>query len=292
MISVAVIGSKGQLGTDLVETLQMVNGYRVFALSHEQIDCAEEASVRRVLAEMRPEVVVNCAAFDRVDECESSPAEAFRVNSLGAFYVARACAEINALCVYISTDYVFDGGKGYPYTEEDQPRPINVYGTSKLAGEHLVRQTCPQWLIVRMAALFGAAGALAKGGNFVESVLSKARRGEVLRIVKDIRTSPTYTWDAAQVLERLIQHRSTGIFHVVNEGGCSWFELAQEVMDTVKLSCKLEAVSFSDYPMKARRPQDSRLKSIRLDPALRGALRPWQEAVRVYLAEKGYLASG
>ena len=291
MISVAVIGSKGQLGTDLVETLQRTNGYRVFALGHEQIDCTEQASVRRVLAEMRPEVVINCAAFVRVDECEDCPEKALRVNSLGALHVARVCAEINALCGYISTDYVFDGGKGEPYTEEDGPHPINVYGTSKLAGEQLVRQACPRWFIVRMAALFGKAGALAKGGNFVEAVLSKARKGELLRIVKDIWTSPTYTWDAAQVLERLIQHRSTGIFHVVNEGGCSWFELAQKVIDIVGLSGKLEPVLSSNYPMKARRPQDSRLKSIRLDPALVGPLRPWQEAVRIYLAEKGYITS-
>jgi dTDP-4-dehydrorhamnose reductase len=284
MLSVAVIGSSGQLGTDLVDRLKSLPGYRVIALSHNEIECTDETSVRKALGEIKPEVVVNCAAFVRVDECESSPDRAFSINSLGALYVARACAEIDALCGYISTDYVFAGDKMAPYTEQDRPRPINVYGTSKLSGEELVRQTCPRWFIARAAALFGKTGARSKDGNFVETVLSKARNGQDLRIVRDICTSPTYTRDAAQALEKLIRDQAAGVFHIANDGGCSWFELAAKALEFVGLSCKLEPVPASDYPMKARRPRDSRLKSTRLSPGRR-----WDEALRAYLVEKRHL---
>jgi dTDP-4-dehydrorhamnose reductase len=291
MLSIAVIGSSGQLGTDLVERLTSLSGYRVHALSRSEIECTDETSVRETFGEIRPEVVVNCAAFVRVDECESSPETAFSVNCLGALYVARACAEIDALCGYISTDYVFDGDKMAPYTEQDRPHPINVYGISKFSGEELVRQTCPRWFIARAAALFGKAGARSKGGNFVETVLAKARSGQDLRVVKDIWTSPTYTRDAAQALENLIRDQATGVFHIANQGGCSWLELAQKAIELVGLSCEVKAVPASDYPMKARRPRDSRLKSARLNPGDGGTVRPWDEALRAYLAEKGYLNS-
>lgn len=290
MLSVAIIGSGGQLGSDLVERLKSVPGYSVCALSHSEIECTDERSVRKALGDIRPEVVINCAAFVRVDESESSPERAFSVNSIGALYVARSCADIGALCGYISTDYVFDGDKMAPYTEEDRPHPINVYGTSKFCGEELVRQTCPRWFIARAAALFGKAGARSKGGNFVDAVLSRARNGHDLRIVKDMWTSPTYTRDAARALERLIADQSTGIFHIANEGGCSWFELAQRAIELVGLSCRLEAVARAEYPTKARRPRDSRLKSVRLGSGGRETLRPWDEALREYLTEKGSIA--
>ncbi|MBI4525489.1 MAG: dTDP-4-dehydrorhamnose reductase [Deltaproteobacteria bacterium] len=289
-MSVAVIGSRGQLGTDLVETLEKTGGYEIFPLSHGDIECTDEASARKVLSSIKPQVVMNCAAFVRVDECEDSPEKAFRVNSLGALYVARACAEIDALCGLISTDYVFDGEKGEPYTEDDRPHPINVYGTSKLAGEELVQQTCRRWFIARTASLFGKAGAQSKGGNFLETVISKVKKGEPLRVVDDIRTSPTYTRDAAMVLETLIRNQSTGIFHVVNDKGCSWFELAEKTVQFTGFSCKLEPIRSEDYSMKARRPRDSRLTSARLDRA-KGHLRPWDEALLAYLAEKRHVAS-
>ncbi|MGH7773968.1 MAG: dTDP-4-dehydrorhamnose reductase [Candidatus Binatia bacterium] len=291
MIRLAVIGSTGQLGTDLVEVLKEGRDYQVFPLSHAKVECTEPDSVRRELREVRPGVVVNCAAFVRVDECEDRPEEAFRVNALGALYVARACAEIGALCVYVSTDYVFDGEKGEPYNEEDKPRPINVYGASKLAGEHLVQQACPRWLIVRMASLFGKAGSRGKGGNLVETILAKARAGETLRVVNDIRMSPTYTCDTARALERLLQQKATGLFHLANDGTCTWYEFAKKALDLVGLNNKLEPISSIDYLTRAPRPRDSTLRSIKLDPSLKGALRPWDKALRAYLVEKGYLSA-
>ncbi|MFQ5874343.1 MAG: dTDP-4-dehydrorhamnose reductase, partial [Dehalococcoidia bacterium] len=235
------------------------------------------------------EVVVNCAAYVRVDQAEEEPEIAIRVNSVGALYVARACAEINALCVYISTDYVFDGEKREPYTEDDIPRPINVYGASKLAGEYLVRQARPESLIVRVASLFGKAGASGKGGNFIETLLAKARAGERLRVVNDIRISPTYTYDGARALVQLLRQGATGLFHLTNIGSCTWYEFARKILELVSPGTDLEAVSSLEYPSKARRPKDSSLRSVRLAGFLEDALRPWEEALNSYLVETGHI---
>ena len=291
MTRVVVIGATGQLGTDLVATFNEVGGYEIIGLSHQEIECTDPASVERRLKTVLPEVVINCAAFVRVDEAENRPDETFRVNSLGALNVARACKEVDALCVYVSTDYVFDGEKGSSYTESDCPRPINVYGVSKLAGEYLVQEACPRWLIARMASLFGKAGSSGKGGNFVETILAKAKAGEPLRLVDDIRMSPTYTRDAARSLERLLREGSQGIIHLVNAGNCTWYEFASRALAVVGLKQRTEPVSGSDYPMKARRPKNSSLESTKLSPFLKQYLRPWDEALESYLLEKGYLSS-
>ncbi|MFQ6011621.1 MAG: dTDP-4-dehydrorhamnose reductase [Nitrososphaerales archaeon] len=289
MIRVAVIGSTGQLGSDLVELLGKTGDYQVFPLSHQKIECTDSDSVRRALNEVSPGIVINCAAFVRVDESEDRPEEAFRVNTLGALCVARACAEIGAVCAYISTDYVFAGEKREPYTEEDMPCPRNIYGASKLAGEYLVQQACPRWLIVRVASLFGKAGARGKGGNFIETILAKAKAGETLRVADDILMSPTYTCDAAVALERLLSRGILGLFHIANKGACTWFEFARKVLDLTGLEVKVEPIAFAGFHLKASRPVNSALATAKLDHLSEGNLRPWHEALKVYLVEKGHI---
>ena len=292
MKRIAIIGSMGQLGTDLVDVLAQAGSYEVLRLSHREVECTDPVSVEKALKTgRRPDVVVNCAAFVRVDEAENRAEEALRVNSVGALHVARLCAEIEALCVYISTDYVFDGGKNAPYTESDAPRPLNIYGVSKLAGEYFVQQACPRWLVVRMASLFGRAGSSGKGGNFVETILAKAKAGECLKLVDDIRMSPTYTRDAARALEKLLREKALGLFHLANGGSCTWYEFASKALELAGMGNRIEPISSSDYPMKARRPKDSSLESTKLSPFLKEHLRPWQEALKAYLAEKGHLSS-
>lgn len=291
MTRVAVIGSTGQLWTDLVRTLREAEDYQVIPLSHAEIECTEPGSVSEALRRTRADIVVNCAAFVRVDESEERPEEAFRVNALGALYVARACAEIGALCVYVSTDYVFEGGNGEPYTEDDQPRPVNIYGASKLAGEYLVQQACPRWLIVRTSSLFGISGARGKGGNFVEAILAKARAGEALKVVCDSRMSPTYTRDAARELERLLRQKAAGFYHLVNAGACTWYEFARETLNLAGLDCEVKSISVEDYPQKASRPTDSSLTCLRLEGFLQTRMRSWQEALRAYLIDKRYIAA-
>ena len=291
MKRVAIIGSTGQLGTDLVDVMAQAGNYEVIRFSHREVECTDQVSVEKTLKTGRPDVVVNCAAFVRVDEAEDRVEEALRVNGLGALNVARVCAEIEALCVYISTDYVFDGGKNAPYTESDAPRPINIYGVSKLAGEYFVQQACSRWLVVRMASLFGKAGSSGKGGNFVETILAKAKASEPLRLVDDIRMSPTYTQDAARALERLLREGSLGLFHLVNAGNCTWYEFASKALELAGMGNRIEPISSADYLMKARRPKNSSLESSKLNPSLQECLRPWEKALESYLLEKRYLSS-
>ena len=232
---VLIFGSTGQLGTDLVSVLQNSGKFEVIPLTHEDADCTDAAAARKAVLHSRPQFVINSAAYVRVDDCEDHASEAFAVNAIGALNIARACAEVDACCVYISTDYVFDGEKETPYVESDPTNPINVYGTSKLAGELLVRQTAPRWLIVRVASLFGKTGARGKGGNFIETILAKARKGEPLRVVDDIRISPTYTRDAAVTIQQLLHEGATGVMHAANEGSCTWWEFAREALGAMRL---------------------------------------------------------
>jgi dTDP-4-dehydrorhamnose reductase len=282
---VAVIGSGGQLGSDLVAELRRHETFEVIPLTRAQVDCTDAESVRKVVLQLRPPIVVNCAAFVRVDECEDQPQQAFAVNALGALHVARACAEAGSVCVYISTDYVFDGHKAGPYSESDSAYPVNVYGASKLAGEILVRQTVSPWLIVRAASLFGRTGARAKGGNFVDTILAKAKAGKPLRIVNDVRMSPTYTRDAATALVRLVDAGADGLVHLTNEGACTWHEFAEQILDLVGVRVLIDPVSSEEYPTPARRPKNSVLRSERSLIKLRS----WKDALKEYLIDKGHV---
>jgi dTDP-4-dehydrorhamnose reductase len=283
--SVAVLGATGQFGTDLVEVLREDGKFEVMPLSHADCDCTDERKVARVIGSLHPDTVVNCAAYVRVDDCEEHASEAFNVNAIGALNVARACASLHALCVYVSTDYVFDGTKDTPYVESDPTGPVNVYGASKLAGEQMVRQATPRWIIVRMASLFGKTGARGKGGNFVETVISKAQAGEILRVVNDITMSPTYARDAAEALALLLRTEATGLFHVTNKGACTWYGFAKAISDLIGVGTAVVAVSSSEFPNRARRPKNSALMS---DQARR-ELRPWQDGLKAYLLEKGHI---
>jgi dTDP-4-dehydrorhamnose reductase len=282
-----VIGSGGQLGSDVVAAFQSNEAFEVIPLTRAQADCTDAESVRKAVLQFHPPIVVNCAAFVRVDECEDRPQHAFAINALGALHVARACAETDSICVYISTDYVFDGSKTGPYCESDSTYPVNVYGASKLAGEVLVRQTVPRYLIVRAASLFGRTGARAKGGNFVETILAKAKTGEPLRIVNDVRMSPTYTRDAATALVNLVDAGADGIVHLTNEGACTWHEFAKQILDLAGLRVSIDAVSSKEYPTPARRPKNSVLQSERSLVKLRS----WKDALKEYLIDKGHVSA-
>lgn len=279
---IAVIGASGQLGSAMCAALE---GAQIpyEPLEHDWLEVTDPDAVSRVLEEVSADAVVNTAAFHRVDACEEDPPRAFQVNALGALNVARACQDVGARCVYISTDYVFDGAKREPYTEDDTPGPVNVYGASKLAGEHLVLQTCPDALVVRVASLFGGRGARGKGTNFVLTVLDRARRGEPLRVVDDIRMSPTYTVDAAGVIVDLVRRSASGVLHVVNEGSCTWYEFARRIVELAGLDVRVEAVTHDAYPTQARRPANSALATGRL-ARLGIRLRPWKDALGDYLA--------
>jgi dTDP-4-dehydrorhamnose reductase len=287
MKSTAIIGANGQLGSDFVKVFTADKGYRVYGLTHRDIEVADYSSCEKLI-NINPDIVVNTAAYHRVDECEENPEKAFAVNSLGAFNIARICSEIGAVCVYISTDFVFDGKKDSPYDEDDTPNPINVYGISKLAGEYLTK-TCEKHYIIRTASLYGVAGSSGKGGNFIETVIGKALRGEKLKIVDDIYMSPTHTLEVAvatkEILERELPY---GAYHVVCDGYCSWWEFAKEIVSILALPVGIEPIKSSEYNFKARRPRFSALKSIYL-PRYKIILPNWRTSLKEYMKLKGYL---
>ncbi len=291
MERVVILGATGQLGSDLVQAFGVSKRHEVVAFGHDEVECIKSQSVRAALLPIRPHVVINCAAFVRVDDCEDMPERAFEVNALGALYVARVCAEAQAFCVFVSTDYVFDGSKADAYVESDVPRPVNVYGTSKLAGEQLVQQAAPRSLIVRTASLFGKTGARGKGGNFVETILSKVKNKEILQVVNDLRMSPTYTRDAAEALIHALQSGATGVLHLANDGDCSWYEFAKKTLELVGLNAEIEPITSIAHPTKARRPKNSALRSEKLASGLNYPLRPWEKALEAYLFEKGYIGA-
>ncbi len=286
---VAVIGSQGQLGSDLVKVLSASERFEVCSLNHAMLDIRDREQVTAIVGKGGFDVVVNCAAFTRVEDCEDLPAGALGVNGQGAFEVARACGASGALCVYISTDYVFSGDKGLSYSEDDVVGPVNVYGTSKLAGELLVRQAANRWLIVRISSVFGKAGSRGKGGNFVETILSKARSTGQVKIVNDIWMSPTHTRDAAYCIEELIRLGVSGLFHAPNSGRCTWFEFGTAALRMAGISARVEPVCSASYPTKARRPRDSSLSNNRLEKILSHPIRHWEEALRAYLTEMGHV---
>jgi len=284
-LRVAVIGSSGQLGTDLVKAFS--SSHEVIALTHRDIEVADPGSCAR-LKELAPDAVINTAAFHKTDQCEDEPLKAFQVNAIGARNVALACRDIGAIAAFISTDYVFDGKSRLPYLESDPPSPINAYGISKLAGELFTRQN-ERHYVFRVASLFGSAGASGKGGNFVEAMIAKARKGETISVIDDIRMSPTYTRDAAAAISALIEKKAPfGTYHVTNSGECSWFEFAAAIFEALGLKVPLGAASSSTYPTKARRPAYSALSSNKLGRW--GIEMPrWKDALRRYLEEKGHL---
>lgn len=282
---IVVIGSTGQLGTDLMKVLQ--KEHEVTGLTHKSIEVTDYNNCM-VLKEYHPEIIVNTAAFHKTDQCEEEPMKAFSVNALGARNVATVSKESDATTIYVSTDYVFDGSKNRPYTENDMPNPINTYGVTKLAGEFFTKQNAKHY-VVRVASLFGAAGASGKGGNFVETIIAKAKKNEPISVVDDMWMSPTYTTDAAVAIGNIIQTRLPyGVYHATNNGCCNWFEFAKEILRLAGLKATLAPTKTSSSPGKARRPSFSALKSMRL-PKHDLRMRGWKEALVDYLAEKGHL---
>jgi len=286
---VLIIGAKGQLGTDLCKVL---HGQDIIPLTHSDIEITDMSSVVEALTEHKPEVVINTAAYVRVDDCESNPARAFSVNALGARNVAVVAQELGARLVHVSTDAVF-GGEGQPhttpYTEFDTPIPINVYGKSKLAGEDFIRHLCSRYFIIRSSGLFGRTGSSGKGGNFVETIISLARKRDEMRVVNDQTLSPTYARDLAQKMAQLIDTEYYGTFHITNRGACSWYEFAREILRQAGLTTPAIPIMSDEYSQKAKRASFSVLDNYHLQLLGLDDMRPWQEALTGYMKEGKYI---
>jgi dTDP-4-dehydrorhamnose reductase len=288
----ALIGANGQLGSDIVRLWPASGpgrrGEQLIALTHADIEVTDRNQARSVLEGVRPDLVINTAAFHRVDDCEADPGPAFAVNALAVMRLAEACRDLGATLMHFSTDYVFDGRKGEPYREDDAVRPVSAYGISKAAGEHFLRYILPDaHVIVRSSGLYGVAGASGKGGNFVETMLRLAREGGPLRVVDDQVSAPTFTLDLAEKLLELAAAGGRGTFHITNRGECSWFEFAAEIFADCGLKPDLAAITSEEYAAPARRPAYSVLENACLSQLGLEQPRPWQEALLQYLQLKG-----
>jgi dTDP-4-dehydrorhamnose reductase len=282
-MKIVVIGGNGQLGTDVVRAFAE-NGDDARALTHEDIELSDLDSIANCLRELRPDVIVNTAAMHHVETCEREPQKSFAVNALGARNLAMVARDAQATVMHVSTDYVFDGSKRAPYVEEDAPVPLNVYGCSKLAGEHFIRTLAPKHFVLRTSAVYGKSPCRAKGGlNFVELMLKLAReRGEV-RVVDSEFVSPTPTPQLAQQMVLLSRCDAYGLYHATAEGSCSWFEFAREIFDVTKTSVKLTAANAGDFPIKVPRPTYSVLENSALKRRGLNIFEPWQNGLRDYL---------
>ena len=288
-MKVAIIGANGQLGTDLCQALRHIE---LIPLTHADIEIADMASVKEAMMPHRPAVIINTAAFVRVDDCETERDKAFLTNALGARNVAVVAQGVGAKLVHLSTDYVFGGEvepRTIPYTEFDTPIPLSIYGKSKLAGEDFVCHLCPRHFIVRTSGLFGLAGASGKGGNYVETILNLAKQRNELRVINDQVFSPTYTKDLATKIAQLIQSEYYGVFHITNKGYCSWYEFAKEILKQAGLKTRLIPINSGQYPQKAKIPGFSVLDNYHLRLIGMDDMPTWQEALRDYMIKKGYI---
>ena len=280
---VLLIGAGGQLGSDLVKALAHED---VVTLTHTDIEVCDPASVHTALQTHAPHVVINTAAFHRVDDCEREPERAFAVNAYGARNLALACKEQGCALLHMSTDYVFAGRKGLAYDESDVPGPINAYGISKLAGELFIRYILDKHYIVRTSGLYGVAGSSGKGGNFVELMLRLAREGKDIKVVNDQTLTPTYTVDLTKTLAHLIRTERYGLYHVTSSGECSWYQFAAKIFELAGVPARLEPTTTNTFGAAARRPTYSVLAHKALFAAGLPEMRSWPAALAAYLAER------
>lgn len=283
---IAITGADGMLGTDLCSILS--RKHEIIKLIYPGFNIIYADEVRSVIAGNEPDLVIHTAAYTDVDGCEDNFDEAFNINAFGTENVAHASKEANIPMIHISTDYVFDGKKDSPYVEEDAPNPLSVYGKSKLEGEKYVSKLLDKFYIIRTSWLFGKAGK-----NFVKTIISKARQNLELSVVSDQIGSPTYTHDLAEGILSLISKKPKfGIYNITNDGTCSWYEFATEILKYInKKDVKVVPTSSETLNRKAKRPKNSKLSNSKINK-LGVRLRPWTEALHDYLKDLGEIKWG
>jgi dTDP-4-dehydrorhamnose reductase len=286
-MNVAVIGSNGQLGSDVVNAFTE-NHDSVSSLTHADIEVGQFDAARICLEKFNPAIVVNTAAMHHVDNCEKEPGSAYAVNAVGVRNLAAITRDLGATLIHISTDYVFDGSKDAPYVEEDAPLPLQVYGNSKLAGEFYARALNPKHFILRTSALYGRHPCRAKSGhNFVDLMLQLARTRGRVRVVNDEFVSPTSTADLARQVVALSRSDDYGLFHATSEGSCSWYEFAREIFSLAEVEVELEVASPGEFRGKALRPHYSVLENRALKRIGLNVFASWTAGLRQYLFDAG-----
>lgn len=289
-MNILLTGAGGQLGQDLAGVLKM-DGHSLISLDSRSLDITGKAKVFKAVNDARPEIIINCAAYTKVDLAEKERERAFTVNRDGAGNIAEAASSAGALLVHISTDFVFDGSKGAPYVETDSPRPISVYGESKLAGEEEVVKRHSHHIIVRTSWLYGA-----HGNNFVKTILRLGAEREALRVVYDQVGTPTWTVDLGSALSKIIKsiedggRISFGVYHYSNEGVASWYDFAESIIEEsrelgVPLLVKtVTPILTSGYPTPAQRPAYSVLNKDKIKEAFGITIPHWRASLKKMLS--------
>lgn len=286
-----VTGVKGQLGFDTVRELEK-RGHEAIGVDIEEMDITDEASVKRVIGEAKPDVVIHCAAWTAVDaaEDEENIPKVMAINVKGTEYIAKVCRELNCKMIYISTDYVFDGQGERPWKPEDETAPLNVYGQSKYEGELAVQSLLEKYYIVRIAWVFGT-----NGKNFIKTMLHLGKSHDRLTVVDDQIGTPTYTFDLARLLVDMAETDKYGVYHVTNEGGyISWYDFTVEIMKQAgKINdaynhVEVVPVGSDQYPAKAKRPSNSRMDKSKLVKNGFEPLPDWKDAVARYITDEEF----
>lgn len=294
MVKILITGSSGMLGRDLCEVLgkgHEVVGLDVSGCKLEASGCArfyetditDAAAIGSIFDKEKPDVVIHAAAWADVDGCELDPEKAYKVNADGTRNIAEAAAVQKAPMVYISTDFVFNGKKDTPYTEDDECNPINVYGKSKLDGEKAVQEAAADYMILRTSWLYGPGGK-----NFVDTIVVKSGEGKPLKIVDDQTGSPTYTRDLAETLNSLISSGVSGersLYNACGSGACTWYGFAVKIKELVPRmkDAVIEPISSDELGRPAERPRYSVLDNSRLREKLSRDIRPWDKALEEYI---------
>ena len=282
---VLITGAGGQLATYLVEALA---GHDLLVLSHSELDITDNERFDDFFGQIRPDLVINTAAFHNLPQCEKDVRASFEVNARAPFFLGKACREVGAKFVHVSTDYVFGNTvEPRPRTENDVPAPLSVYAASKLAGEHLVRQATDSHLIIRTCGLYGARGSSGKKGNFVLTMLRLGRERGQVRVVNDQTCTPTFAKHAAMAIAALVGADRTGTFHAVSSGACTWYEFAVEILRLANISATTSPVTSDEFFDGVRRPAYSVLDCARFQHATGQCIPSWKDGLRDYLTEIG-----
>jgi dTDP-4-dehydrorhamnose reductase len=290
LVKILILGSAGQLGRDLVSKLQH---HELHAWTRANVDLSNSEEARSKINSLSPEVIINCAAYNLVDQAELTPEAAFAVNSDAVRNLAVSAKTVDAYFIQVSTDYVFglDEKRTTPWKESDAPGPVSAYGLSKLTGEYWTRQCTERHLVVRTCGLYGLWGAGGKGGNFVETMLRVAAAGKPLKVVNDQHCTPSFTLDVASTFESILEKQPSGIIHLVNQGETTWHNFAREIFRISNLEVDLTPITSSEFGARARRPAYSILGMQRLTEIGITPPRPWQEALSDYLAQRALRAN-
>jgi dTDP-4-dehydrorhamnose reductase len=274
---ILVLGSSGQLGSELCSVL---DDHDVVPAPHSEIDIAQLDLLLKAAMRIRPDVIINAAAYTDVDGCEVERERAFLVNAAGARNAAIAARKAGAVLVHISTDYVFDGMKEEPYVEYDAPNPLSVYGVSKLFGERMVMEQNPSSFILRVAWLYSP-----MRKNFVRTMLSLARERDEVRVVNDQRGAPTYAGDVARQIRLLIETECYGLYHCTSQGSCTWYDFAREVFRLAGIDVNVVPVTSAEFPRPAKRPASSVLDNFMLRIQGLDIMPSWDDSLTAHINE-------